>query len=66
MVSGHIVCHDETVAEGLRYLMYKIDHEEAKVFFDEAFGHGYATFEDHMGYKYKLIHHGGEYQLVKA
>ncbi len=65
-INGHIVSHDESVSEGVRYLMYRIDAQESKVFFDEAYNHGSAVFEDHMGYKYKLIHHGAEYQLVKA
>jgi len=45
--------------------MYRINAEEQKVFFDQAYEHGSAIFEDHMGYKYKLIHNGSEYQLVK-
>ena len=38
--------------------------EEAQVFFDEALSHGHAMFEDHAGTNFKLIHHGGEYELV--
>ncbi len=64
-INGHTVSHDESVSEGIRYL-YRINAQESKVFFDEAFNYGSAIFEDHMGYKYKLIHHGSEYQLVKA
>jgi len=65
-INGHIVSHDDSVNEGIRYLMYRINAEEQKVFFDQAFEHGSAVFEDHMGYKYKLIHNGAEYELVKA
>ena len=32
---------------------------EVKVFFDEAYNHGSAVFEDHAGTKFKLIHNGG-------
>ena len=66
IINGHTVAHDESVSEGIRYLMYRINAQESKVFFDEAFAHGSAIFEDHMGYKYKLIHNGAEYELTKA
>ena len=62
----HIVSHDETVAHGIYYLTRELNAEELRVFFDQAYNKGFAVFEDHMGYKYKLIHHGSEYQLVKA
>ncbi len=65
MVFGHIVSHDESTSHGIYYLMHELDVEEVKVFFDQAYNRGTAIFEDHMGYKFKLIHHGGEYQLVK-
>ena len=65
MINGHIVAHDESVSRGIYYLIHELDAQEQKVFFDQAFNQGAATFEDHMGYKYKLIHHGAEYQLVK-
>lgn len=64
-IHGHTVSYDESVNAGVRYLIYELDGEEAKVFFNQAFGHGSSVFEDHMGHKYKLISHGGEYQLTK-
>ena len=66
IINGHTVSYDSSLAEGLRYLMYQINEQEQKVFFDEAYARGSAAFRDHMGYNYKLIHHGGEYQLVKV
>lgn len=66
MIDGHIVSHDESLSEGMRYLMYQINPQERKVFFDEAYRRGSAEFKDHMGYNYKLIHGGGEYQLVRV
>ena len=66
MVNGHIVSHDESVSQGIYFLTRQINAQEQKVFFDEAYNYGSAIFEDHMGYKYKLIHNGGEYQLVKG
>ncbi len=65
-VKGHIVEHDENVSRGIRYLIYEIDAEQAKVFFSHALSHGSAIFEDHMGIRYKLSLHGAEYQLEKA
>lgn len=65
IIFGHTVSHDESVSHGIYYLTREIDAQEAKVFFDQAYNEGHAIFEDHMGYKYKLIHHGAEYQLVK-
>lgn len=63
--NGHIIAYDSNAQEGMRYLTHRISAQEAKVFFDEAYNYGSAVFEDHFGYKYKLIHHGAEYQLVK-
>jgi len=65
IIKNHTVEHDESTRAGVRYLIYELDAEEAKVFFDQAFNQGYAVFEDHSGYKFKLIHHGSEYQLEK-
>lgn len=65
IVHGHTVEYDEKNSAGVRYLSYELDDQEARVFFDEAYNQGSAVFEDHAGYKFKLVHHGGEYQLVK-
>ncbi|MCX6721012.1 MAG: hypothetical protein NT026_00140 [Candidatus Staskawiczbacteria bacterium] len=65
-IHGHIVEYDNDTAAGMRYLSRELDGVEAKVFFDQAYNHGSAVFEDHFGYKFKLVHHGGEYQLIKA
>ena len=62
IINGHTVEHDESVRQGIYYLMRQLDAQEQKVFFDQAYNQGSALFEDHMGYKYKLIHHGAEYQ----
>ena len=65
MIWGHTVSYDDSLHQGIYFLTHIINAQEAKVFFDEAFNYGSATFEDRMGYKFKLVHHGGEYQLVK-
>ncbi len=61
---GHVVSYDDKSSQGLRYISLELDDSEAKVFFDQAYEHGSAIFEDHMGLKYKLTHSGGEYQLT--
>lgn len=65
-INGHTVSYEENVHSGIYYLSHELDAQEQKVFFDQAYNHGHAVFEDHAGYKFNLIHHGGEYQLVKA
>ena len=65
IINGHTVSHDDSVSHGIYYLIHELDAQEQKVFFDQAYNTGVAVFEDHMGYKYKLVHHGAEYQLVK-
>ena len=62
----HMLVHDETVQHGMYFLSRQINQAEAKVFFDEAFYKGSAVFEDHLGSKFKLVHKGGEYNLIKA
>jgi hypothetical protein len=65
IINGHTVSYDELLHAGIYYLVHELDAEEQKVFFDQAYNHGHAIFEDHMGYKFNLVHHGSEYQLVK-
>jgi len=66
IIWGHTVSYDDSVvAYGIYYLTHQIDAPEAKVFFDQAFSHGSACFEDQMGNNYKLVHNGSEYQLIK-
>ena len=66
IIYGHTISHDDNVSQGMYFLTRVINQQEAKVFFDEAYNKGSAVFEDRMGFKFKLIHHGGEYQLIKA
>ena len=65
IINGHTVSHDDSVSQGIYFLTRVINAQEQKVFFDEAYNYGSAIFQDRMGGKYKLIHEGGEYQLVK-
>jgi hypothetical protein len=64
-ILGHEVAYDSAIYDGVRYLS-RLDPQEAKVFFDEAYNKGSALFEDHMGTKFKLILSNGAYQLVRA
>ena len=66
IVDGHTVVYDESLHAGIYYLINQLDSEQKRVFFDQAYNHGHAPFEDHLGYKFNLVHHGSEYQLVKA
>jgi hypothetical protein len=66
IINGHTVEYEEDAKHGIYYLIHQIDADEKKVFFQYAFSHGFAKFEDQMGRNYKLIHHGSEYILEKA
>ena len=67
VIMGHTIEFDPATAEsGHYYLSRELDDDERRVFFDQAYNKGFAVFEDHLGSKFKLVHHGGEYQLVKA
>ncbi len=66
-VHGHIVDYDDVTAKyGIHFLLYSLNAQEAKVFFNEAFRNHTALFEDQMDRKYKLIYHTNRYELVKA
>lgn len=66
IIWGHTVSYDDSLHQGIYFLTHELDAQEVKVFFDQAYNQGSAVFEDHMDRKYKLIHHGAEYQLIKA
>jgi len=67
IISGHTVVYDSsTVASGIYHLAHQLSAQEVKVFFDQAFSKGTVYFENRSGTNFKLVHHGGEYQLEKA
>lgn len=66
LLNGHYVSHSPEANEGIHYLMHKLNSEERKVFFDQAYRHGHAIFEDHLGHGYELTYHNGAYALTKA
>lgn len=63
-IQGHIVSYEKGANAGIRYLAYELDAAEQRVFFDQAYNHGSAEFENHMGTQFKLVHHGAEYELT--
>ena len=66
LISGHTVAYEDSVKQGIYYLTRQLDSREVTVYFDQAFSHGFAYFEDQMGYNYKLVHNGAEYKLVRV
>ena len=63
---GHIVSYDEeTTMSAIRYLK-ELNAQEIKVFFDQAYNHGFAVFQDRYASHFKLVHQTGEYQLLKV
>jgi len=63
-INGHTVSYDDIKArEAVRYLI-RMGTEESKVFFEQAYHHKSAVFEDHQGCKFKLSHTEDGYDLV--
>jgi len=65
-ILGHIVEYKESARPGVTYLTQRIDPHEARVFFDQAYSKGVVHFEDQMGYNYKLVRNGSEYNLLRV
>lgn len=55
-IHGHKVHSEEDAKEGVYYLEYSIQIEEAKVFFDQAKAKGSVQFEDSKGHNYTLLY----------
>ena len=67
IIDGRTIEYDPAIVdEGHYFFSRELGMQERKVFFDEAYNYGSAIFQDRSGYKYKLVHNGGEYQLVKG
>jgi len=65
IINGHRVAHKSGLGEGIKYLMYRLSDQEAKVFFDQAYKFGFAMFEDHQRRNYKLTYKSGSYRLER-
>ncbi|MCX6760049.1 MAG: hypothetical protein NTW46_01760 [Candidatus Nealsonbacteria bacterium] len=63
---GVIVKYEDDAHEGVNYILKELDHDEAKVFIDEARRRGEAQFEDRNGKNYTLSKNSdGTFDLVK-
>lgn len=57
---------EEDAINGVRYLLYDLDRDEAKVFFDQARQRKSAEFEDDKEGQYNLLYNpNGSYTLTK-
>lgn len=66
LMHGFRVNYEDDAHEGINYLLRDIDHNEAKVFFDEARRIGKAEFEDDTGKNYTLNRNSdGTFDLIK-
>jgi len=65
-VRNYKVKYEENAKEGIKYLLYDLDSEEARVFFDQARAHKYAKFEDDSERQYTLSYNSdGTYTLTR-
>jgi len=65
-IHGFKVKYEENAKGGIDYLLYDLDREEAKVFFDQARAHKYAKFEDDREGQYTLAYNSdGTYTLIR-
>lgn len=65
-IHGFKVKFEEDVRWGVNYLLYDLDYEESRVFFDQAKLRGFAKFEDDQDRQYTLIYNSdGSYTLIK-
>jgi hypothetical protein len=65
-VHGFKVEYEDKAKKGVDYLLYDLDREEARVFFDQARLRKRAEFEDDDEGQYTLYYQGSNsYKLVK-
>ena len=66
-VHGYIARYEDSVYNGIRYLMLDLDREEAKVFFEQARMYHSAQFEDEYEGQYTITYNSsdGTYTLTK-
>ena len=65
-IHGFRVKYEDNVKSGVEYLLYDLDREEAKVFFNQAKAHRYAEFEDDKEGQYTISYNGSDsYTLVR-
>ncbi len=65
-IHGLKVKYEDNAKEGVDYLIYDLDREEAKVFFEQARLRGYSQFEDDREGQYTLSYNqDGTYTLIR-
>jgi len=65
-IHGFKVKYEDNAKEGIDYLLYDLDREEAKVFFEQAHLRGYSQFEDDREGQYTLSYNNdGTYTLIR-
>lgn len=64
-IHGFKVKYEENAKRGIDYLLYDLDREEAKVFFDQARARRYAKFEDDREGQFTLTYNHDSYTLIK-
>jgi len=65
-IHGFKVKYEDNAKEGVDYLLYDLDREEAKVFFEQARLRGYSQFEDDREGQYTLSYNqDGTYTLIR-
>lgn len=60
----HYLNYDEADYVGIEYLRDQLSEEEVKVFFDQAYEHGKAEFEDNQEHNFSIVYEDGDYKLV--
>jgi hypothetical protein len=65
-IHGFKTKYEENAKEGMKYLLYDLDREEARVFFDQARLRKRAKFEDDQDRQFTLIYNqDGTYTLLR-
>ena len=64
MVQGHKVFYSQDAQDGVNYLV-RLSRDEAKVYFDQAYLKGTASFEDHMAKNFKLTKKNYDFELTR-
>jgi hypothetical protein len=64
-IHGFRVKHEENEQAGIKYLLYDLDAQESKVFFNEARRNRYAEFEDDREGQFTLSYNSdGSFTLI--
>jgi len=65
-IHGFKVKYEDNAREGVNHLLYDLDREEARVFFEQAKRKKFVKFEDDQDRQFTLSHNNdGSYNLVR-